>query len=86
MGDSKEDLFIRRMQGEGFDPTFFDPSDDLVERACEFARAFATARNGFLVSQFRSGTYLEHDGAGLWFDGATVNEAFRRLFQSPATD
>jgi UDP-N-acetylmuramoylalanine-D-glutamate ligase len=37
---------------------------------------------GVLASEFRGGTYLESGDAWFWFDGATVRQAFARLFEA----
>ena len=75
------ELFVAAMAAEGFAPQDFEPEARL-DAARAFARAFGQHRNGVLASEFRGGTYLESGDAWFWFGGATVRQAFARLFES----
>ena len=67
------------MIAEGFDPSRHHPKD-LLEPARAFARSRAEHYGGgVLVAEFRSGTYVERQGRGRWFEGLTRGEAFQSL-------
>jgi hypothetical protein len=73
--------FVAAMAAEGFVPDDFEPGARLGA-ARAYARAFGHHRNGLFASEFRGGTYLESGDAWFWFGGATVRQAFARLFES----
>jgi hypothetical protein len=77
------DQFVAAMAAEGFATEDFERGAQL-DAARAFARAFGQHRNGVLASEFRGGTYLESGDAWFWFDGATVRQAFARLFEATA--
>ena len=75
--------FVAAMAAEGFAPDAYD-AEARLDAARAFARAFGQHRNGVLAAEFRGGTYLESGDAWFWFGGATVRQAFARLFESAA--
>jgi hypothetical protein len=82
---SLAEQFVAAMAAEGFSPDDFEP-DARIEAARAYARAFGHHRNGVFASEFRGGTYLESGDAWFWFGGATVRQAFARLFESAGAD
>lgn len=77
------DHFVVLMRWEGFMPESDAHDDKLFSDAVSFARRRAKwTKEGYLMKEFRSGTYYEVNGDKGFLEGATLDEA-RAFFKRP---
>jgi hypothetical protein len=74
--DLQRDHFINTMRLEGFCPSVVAHNEEMFKSALNFARTLGKrTKEGYLISQFKSGTYCEIKGQFGWFEGIERDQA-----------